>query len=154
MKVTVKFLTLLLILTPVLLQAQNSSTNLDKTKLICPFENGMGREPKEAYYWNPPDRKVIMISQVDSIVRSCIKAKVVKAEPAEDNNYEIVINTGDHYFWYYGAMRPLVRRGQDVNAAQPLAIYTMGTELEFRMFKDEDMLDPRELLDCKLQKEQ
>ena len=31
-------------------------------KLLCPFENGMGREPKEAFTWDPPDKKVIMMS--------------------------------------------------------------------------------------------
>jgi hypothetical protein len=120
--------------------------------LVCPFEHGSGREPKEAFTWNPPDHKVIMISRIDSIVRSSIKSTVVKSEPAEDNNYEIVINTGDYYFWYFGAIRPLVKRGQDVTAGQAIAIYTMGTELEFRMFKFEDMMDPRELLECKVLK--
>jgi hypothetical protein len=26
-------------------------------RLLCPFENGMGREPKEAFSWDPPIRK-------------------------------------------------------------------------------------------------
>ncbi|MFI5133500.1 MAG: hypothetical protein ACHQEB_04145, partial [Chitinophagales bacterium] len=123
-----------------------------KMVLACPFEHGSGREPKEAFTWNPPDQKVIMISRVDSIVRSCIKATVVKVDAAEDNHYEIVINVNDLYFWYFGIMKPLVTRGQTVNPGQTIANYTFGTELEFRMFKNEDMLDPRDLLECKVPK--
>jgi hypothetical protein len=39
-----------------------------------------------------------------------------------------------------------------VKAAQNIGIYTFGNELEFRMFKDEDILDPRNLLECKIPK--
>jgi biotin carboxyl carrier protein len=137
---------------PVLLSAQNDKQQGTKMVLTCPFEHGSGREPKEAFTWMPPDQKVIMISRVDSIVRSCIKATVVKVVPAEDNYFEIVINVNDLYFWYYGAMKPLVRQGQTVNPGQTIAIYTLGTELEFRMFKNEDMVDPRDLLECKVPK--
>ncbi len=152
MKKALQFFTLLFLLFPFLLKAQITTSNVQKMTLVCPLENPSGREPKEAYTWNPPDQKVIMISNLDSIVRSCIKSKVVKAEPAEDDNYEIVINTGEHYFWYYGAMKPLVKRGQDVNPGQTIATYKMGTELEFRMFLDEEMQDPRNLLECKIKK--
>jgi hypothetical protein len=120
--------------------------------LTCPFENGSGREPKEAFTWNPPDQKVILISQVDSIVRSCIKATVVKVMKEEDDHFEIVINTGDFYFWYYGVVKPLVKRGDVVAAGQTLGIYKFGTELEFRMFNFDEMVDPRELLECKVPK--
>ena len=120
--------------------------------LACPFEHGSGREPKEAFTWNPPDQKVIMISHQDSIVRACVKGKVVTVTPAEEDHYEIVINTGDYYFWYYAVARPTVTRGQSVEAGQSIAIYKMGSELEFRMYKFEDMMDPRSLLECKIPK--
>ena len=150
MKAPIKLM-LLALLCPVLIQAQQS-TSTSSMILTCPFEHGSGREPKEAFTWDPPDRKVIMISHVDSIVRSCIKSKVVKVEAAEDNNYEIVINTGDLYFWYYGVVKPKVVRGQELTAGQTIGIYKFGTELEFRMFRHEDMLDPRDLLECKIPK--
>jgi hypothetical protein len=76
----------------------------------------------------------------------------VKVEPSEDNNYEIVINVNNLYFWYHGVIKPVVKRGETVMAGQTLGIYTLGTELEFRMFKDEDMQDPRDLLECKVPK--
>jgi hypothetical protein len=154
MKKALQIFTFLFLLFPVFLKAQITTSNVQKMTLHCPFENPFGREPKEAYTWDPPDQKVIMISNVDSIVHSCIKSKVVKAEPAEDGNYEIVINNGEHYFWYYGIIKPLVRRGDDVKPGQAIAVYKMGTELEFRMFLDEEMKDPRELLECKVQKAQ
>lgn len=154
MNKALQFFIFIFLLTPIILNAQITTSNVQSMTLVCPFEHGSGREPKEAFTWNPPDHKVIMISSVDSIVRSCIKSKVVKLEPAEDNTYEIVINNGEHYFWYYGAIRPLVKRGQDLNPGEAIAIYQMGTELEFRMFKFEDMMDPRDLLECKIPKAQ
>jgi hypothetical protein len=41
-------------------------------KLTCPFERGSGREPKEAYSWEPRDEKVIMVSRIDTLVRSAV----------------------------------------------------------------------------------
>lgn len=117
--------------------------------LTCPLEYGTGSEQKEAYSWDSPEQKLVMMSKVDSNVRSCISATVVKAEPSEDNSYDIVINVKEFYFWYHGQMKPVVKVGQKVKAGQTLAIYIQGTELEFRMFKEEEMKDPREFLDCK-----
>lgn len=134
--------------------AQRGSTSAPPKVLACPFEHGSGREPKEAFTWDPPDQKVIMISQMDSIVRSCIKGKVVKVQKEVDNNYEIVLNVGDYYFWYYGEIKPKVKRGEAVSAGQAIGIYTLGSELEFRMFKFDEMIDPRELLECKVPKAQ
>lgn len=124
----------------------------DSAWLVCPFEHGSGREPKEAYTWDPPDKKIVMISKVDSIVRSCVSGQVVNVSPAEDNKFEIVVYFNDYYFWYFGAIKSLVTKGQMVNARQPLGIYTPGTELEFRMFKHEEVIDPRNLLECKIPK--
>jgi murein DD-endopeptidase MepM/ murein hydrolase activator NlpD len=126
--------------------------NFDK-KLLCPFENGMGREPKEAYTWDPPDKKVIMISRVDTAIRSCIDAKVLRVNPTEDGRYEIVIYYKDYYFWYYGISKALVNVNQPIKAGQVLGLYTFGQEMEFRMFKDEEPVDPREYLECKVGEE-
>lgn len=123
--------------------------NFDK-KLLCPFENGMGREPKEAYTWDPPDKKVIMMSKVDTAIRSCIDAKVLRVNPTEDGRYEIVIYYKEYYFWYYGISKALVNVNQQVKAGQVLGNYTFGQEMEFRMFKDEEPVDPREYLECKV----
>jgi hypothetical protein len=124
----------------------------DSLRLICPFEHGSGREPKEAYTWNPPDQKVIMVSQVDTLIRSATAGTVTNVNRTEDSLYEVVIFYKDFYFWYYNVTRPLVKKGQVVKAAQNIGIYTFGNELEFRMFKDEDILDPRNLLECKIPK--
>lgn len=119
-------------------------------KLLCPFENGMGREPKEAFTWDPPDKKVIMISHVDTAIRSCIDAKVFTINPTEDGKYEMVIYYKDYYFWYYGITKALVNVNQTIKAGQVLGAYTKGQEMEFRMFKDEEPVDPRAFLDCKV----
>ena len=122
-------------------------------KLLCPFENGMGREPKEAFTWDPPDKKVIMISKVDTAIRSCIDAKVFTINPTEDGKYEMVIYYKDYYFWYYGITKALVNVNQNIKAGQVLGTYTKGQEMEFRMFKDEEAMDPRVFLQCKVNQE-
>ncbi len=122
-------------------------------KLLCPFENGMGREPKEPFTWDPPDKKVIMISKIDTAIRSCIDAKVSSINPTEDGHYEVVIYYKDYYFWYYGITKVLVNINQLVKAGQVLGSYKPGLEMEFRMFKDEQPIDSREFLECKVNEE-
>jgi len=119
-------------------------------RLLCPFENGMGREPKEAFTWDPPDKKVIMISKVDTAIRSCIDAKVLSINPTEDGRFEIVIYYKEWYFWYFGIKKALVNVNQIIKAGQVLGTYTFGQEMEFRMFKDEEAMDPRVFLECKV----
>jgi hypothetical protein len=119
-------------------------------KLLCPFENGMGREPKEAFTWDPPDMKVIMKSTIDTAIRCCIDAKVLSINTTDDGRYEMVVYYKEYYFWYYGITKPLVNVNQNLKAGQVLGSYTFGNEMEFRMFKDEDMMDPREFLECKI----
>lgn len=122
-------------------------------KLLCPFANGMGREPKEAFTWDPPDRKVIMISKIDTAIRSCIDAKVLSINPTEDGRFEMVIYYKDYYFWYYGVSKALVNINQVIKAGEVLGTYKFGQEMEFRMFKDEEPMDPREFLECKVMEE-
>lgn len=117
-------------------------------RLVCPFEHGMGREPKEAFTWDPPDQKVIMISHSDTAIRSCIDAKVVSINQTEDGRYEMVIYYKEYYFWYYGIKKVLVNVNQMVKAGQVIGTYTFGQEMEFRMFKDEEPMDPRSFLTC------
>src|SRR4026209_120527 len=114
-------------------QKNKSTTNqkFDK-KLLCPFENGMGREPKEAFTWDPPDKKVIMKSKVDTAIRSCIDAKVLSINPTEDGRFEIVIYYKEWYFWYFGIKNALVNVNQVIKAGQVLGTYRFGQEMEFR----------------------
>ncbi len=130
-----------------------------KMVLVCPFEHGSGREPKEAFTWDPPEHKVIMISQRDSIIRACVPGEVVTVQANEENKYEVVIFYNDHYFWYNGVAKPVVRRLQKVVAGQSIGLYTLGDELELRVYKepkkaDPEMIDPRDMLECKVPKAQ
>ena len=122
----------------------------DSVRLACPFEHGSGREPKEAYTWQPKDEKIIMMSRMDTIVRSCINGTVSNVSTTEDGRYEIVIYYKNLYFWYYGVAKPLVKKAAKVTARQAIGTYIFETELEFRMFRDEQQLDPRNLLECKI----
>ncbi len=124
----------------------------DSIRLACPFEHGSGKEPKEAYVWEPKDQKIIMTSMVDSIVLSSITGTVSNVNTAENGLYEIVVHNKNYYFWYYGVAKPLVKKGQQVTARQAIATYKLGTELEFRMFKFETPMDPRNYLECKVPK--
>lgn len=125
----------------------------EKISIACPLENGMGREAKDAYYWDPPEHKVIIISQTDSVVLSGVPGDIVTVQVNEENKYEVVIFYKDHYFWYNNVTKPLVKRMQKVTAAQAIGIYTPGDELELRVYKepkkaDPEMIDPREMLEC------
>jgi len=46
-----------------------------------------------------------------------------------------------------------VNVNQEIKAGQVLGNYTFGREMEFRMFKDEEPMDPREFLECKVGEE-
>ena len=125
----------------------------DKISIVCPLENGMGREAKDAFYWDPPEHKVIIMSQTDTVVRSGVPGDVVTVQVNEDNKYEIVIFYKDHYFWYNNVTKPFVKRLQKVTPSQAIGSYTHGDELELRVYKepkkaDPEMIDPREMLEC------
>ena len=124
----------------------------DSVRLACLFEHGSGREPKEAYTWQPKDEKIIMMSKMDTIVRSCINGTVSNVSTTEDGRYEIVIYYKNLYFWYFGVAKPLVKKGDNVAVRAAIGTYKPGTELEFRMFRDEQQLDPRNLLECRVAK--
>jgi hypothetical protein len=153
MKINVKHL----LLVAFLFIAASSLAQKDSMSLVCPFEHGTGREPKEAFTWDPPDQKVIMISHTDSIIRSCINGEVVKVINNEDSAYEVVIFAKGFYFWYNNIAKPLVQVRQIVKARQSIGRYKFDTELEFRMYKEmkkdePQMMDPRNWLDCKVPK--
>jgi hypothetical protein len=153
MKSTIKLCLLpVVFLLPISLLAQKDSIHL-----TCPLEHGSGREPKEAYSWDPPDQKVVFISHADSIIRSCVNGEVVKIAPNENDEYEVVIFSKDLYFWYNNVSKPIVSVRQVVKAGQTIGIYKFGDELEFRMYKEmkkdePQMIDPRNLLECKVPK--
>ena len=119
-------------------------------KLLCPFEKGMAPGSNEAYSWDQPDMKVIMVSKTDTVVRSCMDAKVSLIQPTEGGSYEVVIYYGDYYFWYSGVGKLRVKKNQNIKAGEVLGAYTPGQELEFRMFNNEEPMDPRKYLLCTL----
>jgi hypothetical protein len=141
-----------LILSTVLFVSQLIAQKDDKLTLLCPLKNPQGKEPKEAFMWNPPDKKVTMISNLDSLVYSSLQGKVSNVSVTDDNRYEVVIYYKEYYIWYYGITKPAVRIGQDVKAGEKIGSYAPGSELEFRLFKDEDAIDPREMLECRITK--
>ena len=126
----------------------------DTLRLTCPFEHGSGREPKEAFTWDPPDKKVIMVSAIDTLIRSAYSGTVSNVNPTEDGLFEVVIFFKNYYFWYYNVTRPLVKKNDNVKAGQNIGVYTLGHELEFRLFRIDELLDPRDWLECKIPKAQ
>jgi hypothetical protein len=133
------------------------SAQKDSLHLVCPFVHGSGREPKEAFSWDPPDQKVVMISQVDSIIHSCVTGEVVKVADNGEGAYELVIFSQGFYFWYNNIIKTTVQIRQTVKAGQNIGVYKPGDELEFRMYKEmknneAEMMDPRNWLECKVPK--
>ena len=151
MKYILFFLLVSFLMSSSLVYAQKNKGKKDEKfdkSLLCPFEHGMGREPKEAFTWDPPDQKVIMMSKIDTAIRSAIDSKVLSINPTEDGRFEMVVFYKEYYFWYYGITKVLVNINQTIKAGQVIGTYTFGHEMEFRMFKDEMPMDPREFLDC------
>lgn len=122
----------------------------ERLSLACPLEHASGREPKEPFSWDPPDMKIIMMSQSDTLVRSAYEGRVSNISKTEDGFYELVIYHANYYFWYYNVTRPLVAGGQAVRSGQHIGVYTPGSELEFRVFRNETLLDPRGWLQCRI----
>src|SRR5687767_6759827 len=93
-------------------------------KLICPFANGLASASREAYTWDPADKKLLLMSNTDTLIRAGVDATVLTVMPSEDGGYQIVIHMDDYYFWYFGVKKPLVSRGQKIKAGQSIATYT------------------------------
>jgi hypothetical protein len=149
MKNWIGLLIVAMILSPLYSVAQKE----EKLTLLCPLKKPGGKEPKEAFIWNPPDKKVTMVSHSDSLVYSTYEGKVSNVSVTEDNRYEIVIYYKEYYMWYYGVAKPSVRISQDVKKGDKIGTYNKDSELEFRLFKDEEPVDPREMLECRIEKQ-
>ncbi len=54
----------------------------------------------------------------------------------------------------HGITKALVNVNQYIKAGQVIGTYTFGQEMEFRMYKDEEPMDPREFLECKPKQEE
>jgi hypothetical protein len=156
MKLLVKICMAVMMVSPLHLLAQKTdqAKKEDQLALRCPLKSPGGKEPKEAFLWNPPDKKVTMVSNIDSLVTSTFNGKVSNISVTEDNLYEIVIYYKEFYMWYFGIAKPLVKINQEVKSGEKIGTYLPGTELEFRLFKDEEAIDPREMLECRIAKSQ
>jgi hypothetical protein len=78
MKLLVKICLAVMMVSPLHLLAQKTdqAKKEDQLALRCPLKSPGGKEPKEAFLWNPPDKKVTMVSNIDSLVTSTFNGKV------------------------------------------------------------------------------
>jgi hypothetical protein len=140
---------ILVLLSPVLLQAQ-----ADSIRLACPLEDAIVvPPPKNAIRYDPPDLCIVLMSKPDTVVKSVINARVTNTEIDEEGKHGVVmfakIKGKDYYFWYTGMTRTAVRRNDNVKLGQAIGYIAPGDKIEMLMFQFETPVDPTKYLDCK-----
>jgi hypothetical protein len=139
---------LLSLFTVVLLQAQT-----DSLKLFCPLLNGIPRtiRASDKDYQKSSEYGVILTSKTDSTVLAVHEGAVVIVARTEDTKYDMVIQFRNYYFWYAGVIAPRVKQGTKVKSGDIIGAYKPGDMLEMLMFQQEEPVNPRKYLTCKLQ---
>ena len=123
----------------------------DSLRLSCPMFNAVMKTQKGSYKFNQPDMKVVIISSTDTAARASIGGRISNVTLNEEGTYDVVMYFKDFYLWYTGIAKPSVRKGEVVKLGQVLGSIKPGNELEFLLFKNQEPLDPRRFLDCKIQ---
>jgi murein DD-endopeptidase MepM/ murein hydrolase activator NlpD len=123
----------------------------DSLRLSCPMFDAVMKTQKGSYKFNQPDMKVVIVSSTDTAARASIGGRISNVTLNDEGTYDVVIYYRDFYMWYTGITKPLVRKGEVVKLGQVLGLIKPGNELEFLLFKNQEPLDPRKFLDCKVQ---
>ena len=139
---------LLAIFTVMVVQAQS-----DSLKLSCPLFNGTLRtiRASDKDYQKSSEYGVMLTSKTDTTVLAVHEGAVVIVARTEDTKYDMVIQFRNYYFWYTGVVAPKVRQGTKVKPGDIIGIYKPGDMLEMMMFQQEEPVNPRKYLKCKLQ---
>lgn len=118
--------------------------------LHCPLRDAQVKDPPPSRYsYTQPDRRVILLSPTDTLLRAGVSGTIISVERNQERTYDIVMYHGDYYFWMVGIHEPRVRRNEAVNAGQVLGSLVPGSEIEFMMFLDETPVDPKPFLRCR-----
>lgn len=121
----------------------------DSVWLKCPLDDAIVvPPPKNIMKFDEPDLCIVLVSIPDTTVKACITGRVSNVVQNEDGKWDVVFYYRDYYFWYSGISKPIVRRGDNLKAGQPIGYIAQGGKLEFLMFNFETPIDPIRYLDC------
>lgn len=125
----------------------------DSLQLICPLLNGIPRtiRASDKDYQKSSEYGVIIISKTDTTVLAVHEGAIVIVARTEDTKYDVVIQFRNYFFWYAGVTAPKVRQGTKVKPGDIIGTYKPGDMLEMLMFQQEEPVNPRKYLKCKLQ---
>jgi hypothetical protein len=118
-------------------------------KISCPLTDAKEVFEKQPYSLGK-DLKVILSSATDTTVKAGIAVTVTNIQRDEDKTWIIVCEYKTYYFWYSGITKPLVREDQKIKAGDALGIIAPNGKLELHVFDFETPVDPKKVLDCKL----
>lgn len=99
-------------------------------------------------YTGGEERKLVISSATDSLVKSCADGVVSAIQRDPDGTFEIVYNYDDFWFWISGVQQPLVRVQQRIKKGQVIGKLNPGARLEILLFDFETPTDPADYLPC------
>lgn len=143
---------LLFFCTPLVLAAQRFKKTVKKdslTVLTCPLLAAIESEPeKPAYTLGTPEKKIVLSSAMDTLVKACISGKVTNVQQDDEGKFEIIFYHNDYWFWYSGISKATVRKGQELKEGDAIGILPAGQKIELLIYDFETQLDPKKYLNC------
>lgn len=121
------------------------------TVLSCPLAESFEPPPpkEKTYGYEKQEGSITLVSQSDTIVKSCIDATVSRIQKDEEGKWEIVLFHNDYWFWYSGITKLAVRKDQKVKSGEALGYNLPGQPIELLVYDFETPVDAKKYLDCK-----
>ena len=127
-----------------------AQTAEDVPAFTCPLMQAVRHTDSAALrYEGSEERKLIISSPTDSLVKACADAVISTVQREADGTYGIVYSYEDFWFWVSGVQQPMVRAQQRVKQGQPIGRLLPGAKLEILLFDFETPVDPAEYLRCR-----
>lgn len=143
---------LLLFCLPLTLAAQRFKKAAKKdslTVLTCPLLQAIESAPeKPAYTTGEPEKKIILSSNSDTLVKACISGKVTNVQQDDEGKFEIIFYHNDYWFWYSGISKATVRKGQQLKEGDAIGVLPAGQKMELLIYDFETQLEPKKYLNC------
>lgn len=92
--------------------------------------------------------KLFLVSATDTTVKACINGTVTNVMRDEAGNFEVMFHNKDHYFWYSGLTKAIVRKGQKIQAGEAIGALKTGAKLELMLYDFETPVDPSKYVNC------
>lgn len=127
----------------------SQTNNEEAPSFACPLLQATRHADSASMrYAGSEERKLIISSATDSLVKSCADGVISAVQREPDGTYEIVYNYEDFWFWISGIQQPMVRAQQRIKKGQSIGKLTPGAKLEILLFDFETPADPAEYMEC------